>query len=418
MTETKGGTVVSTTAPHILLVNVFFAPFSYGGATIVAEQVAYAYRRQTGGRVTAVSLCSRSDLEDYALVKSEKNGVVNYLINVPAGRNYTQLYDNPAVVAHLELLMDQLTPDVLHAHCVQDVGAGILRAARDRGLKVILSVHDFWWLCERQFMIKMDQSYCGQNPILINNCRGCAENFDAAVTRFEFLRTQSTFADIITYPSQFALTLSEASGFGVGKGVVWENGVHLPGPDFEGAQAARRASDPQLVFGFVGGPSGIKGWPQIRAAFKKLETENFQVLVVDGSLDGSWWADQDLSKLPGDWQVHPRFSQTEMDAFYSKIDVLLFMSQWKETFGLVIREALARGIHVIQTDSGGTVEHGVIRQADLIPIGADPDVLQNILQTTLVAHPCYKTSHPMTCFDTQAVVLCQLIQELYTDIKQ
>ncbi|MFC6587910.1 hypothetical protein ACFQDZ_12370 [Sulfitobacter pacificus] len=31
---------------HILVANVFFAPFSYGGATVVAEQVATALIKQ------------------------------------------------------------------------------------------------------------------------------------------------------------------------------------------------------------------------------------------------------------------------------------------------------------------------------------------------------------------------------------
>ena len=40
-------------APHIMVVNVFYAPQTYGGATIVAEEVAGALMRK-GCRVTAV----------------------------------------------------------------------------------------------------------------------------------------------------------------------------------------------------------------------------------------------------------------------------------------------------------------------------------------------------------------------------
>ena len=76
-----------------------------------------------------------------------------------------------------------------------------------------------------------------------------------------------------------------------------------------------------------------------------------------------------------------------MDAFYAGIDVLLFMSQWKETFGLTIREALARGISVIQTDSGGTTEHAAADPALLIPIGSGPEVLRARLVAALDAHP-------------------------------
>jgi glycosyltransferase involved in cell wall biosynthesis len=278
----------------------------------------------------------------------------------------------------------------------------VLEAAAERGIPSILSIHDFWWLCERQFMIRPDQRYCGQNPVRIEGCRGCVGNFEAASDRFSRLREIGRLPARVTYPSRFAYDLSVASGFAPETGVVWENGVRLPGPAFAQAQTARRAKDATLTFGFVGGPSQIKGWPQIKAAFAALKNTDFRVIVVDGSMDGSWWRDQNLSALPGEWVIHPRFSQQGMDVFYEKIDILLFMSQWKETFGLAIREALARGIDVIQTDSGGTTEHGAVPADQLIPIDAPAAVLGDRIRAALAAHPAYRAPHPVIGYDAQA----------------
>lgn len=393
---------VGMSGRHILLLNIFYAPFSYGGATVVAEQVAKALIRRHGYRVTVVSLTSRSDLEPYTTIKVEKDGVVNYLINMPAGRQYSEIYNNQVVSDEVATLVDMLRPDVMHVHCIQEIGAGVLGVARESGVPIVISVHDFWWICDRQFMVKIDQVYCGQNPVRIEACQGCVENYKAARTRFRFLQRQGALADLVTYPSQFALHLSEASGFAPGKGIVWENGVRLPQTDFFQRQAARRARDPRLVFGFVGGPSDIKGWPVIRSSFAEIARTDFRVLLVEGSLDQSWWKGIKLSQLPGEWHVHPRFSQDEMDEFYAQIDVLLFMSQWKETFGLAIREALARGIRVIQTDSGGTTEHGTIPPEDLIPIGAGPEALRPQIEAALAAHPAPMEPHRVTSFDDQA----------------
>ena len=396
--------------PHVLLVNVFFAPFSYGGATVVAEEVARDLVRRGAARVTAVSACSRAELAPYTVIRAQVGGIDNYLINLPHGRDYNQCYDNSEVGAVVAELMERLAPDVLHAHCIQEVGVDVLRAARAAGLPVILSVHDFWWVCERQFMIRIDEVYCAQNPIDMQVCRACVPDFDAAQARRAALFEAAACANRITYPSRFALELSEASGFAPGRGVVWENGVHLPGPGFAAAQAARRARDPRPVFGFVGGPSQIKGWPLIRRAFMGLRRQDFAVHVVDGSLDGSWWRDIDLSELPGDWRVVPRFSQADMDSYYAGIDVLLFLSQWKETFGLTIREALARGIPVIQTDSGGTTEHGAAR--DLIPIGAGPQVLRRQIEAALDAHPAPAPRVQVTGFADQARAFEGLLSEV------
>ena len=403
---------------HILLANIFFAPFSYGGATVVAEQVATALVQQGGYRVTAVSLCSRSELARYAVIKSQKNGIVNYLINVPPGRSYADMYNNPEVTARLAELINTLEPDLVHAHCIQEIGTGIMTAAETSNVPVILSVHDFWWLCERQFMIRLDEKYCGQNPVQIDKCKGCVDNFWAAKMRFNHLQMMSEKAALVTYPSHFAKELSEASGFASGRGVVWENGVKLPEPGFFTKQAARRSEDPRVTFGYVGGPAQIKGWPQIKQAFAGVEDDDFRGLVVEGSLDNSWWQERDLSKLPGDWQIYPRFEQENMDDYYAEIDVLLFMSQWKETFGLAIREALARGITVIQTDSGGTVEHGVIRSDKLIPIAAPSDMLRDQVTKILKRKKRDRDPQPVSSFCDQARVFAGLVDRVLGDLER
>ena len=403
---------------HILLANVLFAPFSYGGATVVAEQVAQALIRMGGYRVTAVSLCARGDLAAYAVIKSQKNGIVNYIINVPHGRSYADMYNNPEVTARLAELISALEPDLVHAHCIQEIGTGIIAAADASGVPVILSVHDFWWLCERQFMIKVDEKYCDQSPVNINKCKGCVDNFWAAKMRFDHLQEASEKVALVTYPSLFAKELCEKSGFAPGRGVVWENGVKLPENDFFTRQAARRIHDRRITFGFVGGPTQIKGWPQIKQAFAEIEDDNFRGLVVDGSLDKSWWQDRDLRGLAGEWEVFPRFDQANMDDFYAEIDVLLFMSQWKETFGLAIREALARGIRVIQTDSGGTTEHGGLPSDALIPIAAPPEVLRKQILEVIRSGERRREPHPVKSFDDQARALAIQVERMLIDLER
>ncbi len=300
---------------HILVVNVFFSPFSYGGATVVAEQVAAALVRFGTHQVSAVSLCARSDLEPYCVIKSQKNGIDNYLINVPTHRKYAEMYQNPEITQRLSELIQALEPDLVHAHCLQEIGTGIITSANAANVPVILSVHDFWWLCERQFMVRPDEKYCEQDPIQIDRCRGCVGNYWAAKTRFDHLQEVGSKVACVTYPSQFAKDLSEASGFATGKGLVWTNGVQLPGPGFEKKQAARRLRDPRVCFGYVGGPASIKGWLGIRAALQDLEHSNFRGLVVDGSLDASWWAQRDLMAIAGEWEIYQRFEEADMDDF-------------------------------------------------------------------------------------------------------
>ena len=75
-------------------------------------------------------------------------------------------------------------------------------------------------------------------------------------------------------------------------------------------------------------------------------TLNLGFASIDGAIGGQW---------ARSW-CEPAYRQDEMDAFFSAIDVLLFPSQWKESFGLTVREALARDVWVIATDCGGPAE--------------------------------------------------------------
>ena len=67
----------------------------------------------------------------------------------------------------------------------------------------------------------------------------------------------------------------------------------------------------------------------------------------------SWYENMNL---PDEFKIVKRFAQEDIDKFYKKIDILLFPSQWGETFGLAIREALNRNKWVITTREGAQME--------------------------------------------------------------
>ncbi|WP_321365639.1 glycosyltransferase [uncultured Celeribacter sp.] len=381
---------------HVVVVNIHFAPFTYGGATIVAEEVAKALVARHDVTVSAISTICREDLEPYAVMRTTSEGFDSYLINIPAKCSFENTYSNVALNAAITRLWGRLSPDVVHVHCVQRIGADVVRLAKEAGYKTVLSVHDYWWLCERQFMVRTDGAYCDQDAIDLSVCAHCVPNIRKTQKRQAHLFKAMAAADLITFPSQHARDLHVASGLRAlaDKMVIWHNGVRLPEAAFFVQQKARRDADKRVVFGFVGGPSQLKGWPLIRDAFAGLGRDDFRGLLVDGGDVASWWPSErraELWQLKGDWSIVEKYSQDTMDGFYAQIDVLLFMSQWKETFGLTIREALSRGIRVIQTDSGGTTEHPALDADRLIPIGASAERLQQEITACLEAD----LSHPI-----------------------
>ena len=56
------------------------------------------------------------------------------------------------------------------------------------------------------------------------------------------------------------------------------------------------------------------------------------------------------------YSILPAHTQDNIDDFFNSIDILLFPTQWKESFGLTVREAIIRNVWVITTNAGGPVE--------------------------------------------------------------
>ena len=111
---------------HVAILNVFFAPHTYGGATVVAEEVGRRLVKEYGVQVSAISVMSRSDLEPYSILRSEVDGMATWLINLPPNRGYAEGYINPYVGEQVSRILHQIEPDVAHVHSVQDLGADCL----------------------------------------------------------------------------------------------------------------------------------------------------------------------------------------------------------------------------------------------------------------------------------------------------
>ncbi|WP_457825551.1 glycosyltransferase, partial [Staphylococcus aureus] len=84
----------------------------------------------------------------------------------------------------------------------------------------------------------------------------------------------------------------------------------------------------------------VKGFSIVKAAFEALNRDDWELTLVDNTLNlGFSTVDAATWKTSGHIRVVPAYTQDAVDDFYSAVDVLLFPSQWKESFGLTVREA-------------------------------------------------------------------------------
>ncbi|WP_264811698.1 glycosyltransferase, partial [Gluconacetobacter johannae] len=116
-----------------------------------------------------------------------------------------------------------------------------------------------------------------------------------------------------------------------------------------------------------------------------LERPDWVLRLVDNTLTlGLRSIDMAGWRVRGRLDVVPAYDGGTMDAFFDSIDVLLFPSRCPESYGLTVREALARDVWVVASGPGGQAEDivdGV--NGTLVGLDATPADLAAVVGTLL-----------------------------------
>lgn len=366
---------------RLLVLNVYYAPFSFGGATIVAEGVIERLQQDFGCQVLVVTTIRDESILPYAIRRYRAKNVDVIGINLTRCCADFEDYDNRQVTDIVTQIVDHYQPHLVHVHSVQSMGCGYFDHILGNGVPIVVTVHDCWWICYRQFMIASDDRYCFQKRIDLRRCGYCVFEHERLISRDKYLREQLNKADLLLFPSEFHRELHIANGFDIEKCVVNKNGVRLPAPSYR----KETSRDHRVVFGFVGGPGPIKGADLLIEAFRGIAPDRYELKVVDAAKNmGKSWEDKSYWDISGNVSFVPPYSQDTLDDFFSGLDILLFPSQWKESFGLTVREALVRNVWVIATSAGGVVEDLVDGEnATVIPMDGDYTMLKKAIEGCL-----------------------------------
>ena len=364
---------------RVLVVNVFFAPRSFGGATVVAEEMTRLLAARPDTEVFVFTTSARDGSVPHELVRYRACGAEVIAARMPFHADHIIAFDDPVMGERFDDVLRAVRPDVVHVHAMQNLGAAVTRACQLRSVPYVVTLHDAWWLCERQFMVRADNVYCHQTAIDLKVCERCIPGARHLAPRMDILQQSLHAAALLLSPSASHAALYLANGLPSDRVRVNRNGVRRP--------ASPRGARPTgpLRFGFVGGNAKLKGSAVIREALRTLARRDWTLVIVDNTLDlGFSSVAVDEWKLSGRVEIVPPYDADGLDAFFADLDVLLFPSQWKESYGLTVREALTRDVWVIATDSGGAAEEiveGV--NGTIVPLGNDPSALAAAIEAAL-----------------------------------
>ncbi len=345
----------------ILTFNVYYHPQSFGGATVVAEQLNKLLAAEGTYKIYAVTTLPVTHyLKPYHTIRYEYDNVTVFGVAVPSEDSAT--YDNPAFSKTVTEIIELVKPDIAHIHCIQGIGVGIVEECRCRNIKTVVTFHDAWWILPNQFMLDDDPFRKNRDSAPFTD----GKMLENALSKIDLLLAPSRyFADV--HEQRLRRTV-----------VVNKNGVTQPTHKIE------KHKSRTVRFGYVSGATPIKGIHLILEAFKKYNFESTQLCVVDNMLNiGSpSFFDKDFEGIRN-YQIVPAYNQSNIDQFFSEIDVLLFPTQCKESFGLTVREAVLRDVWVITTDAGGVVEDIIDGEnGTIIPFDSDAEILARAIRDT------------------------------------
>lgn len=351
LSEYTKSKAVQTARKKLLLVNVFFAPQSIGGATRVVEDNLDVLLDQYGDQYDITVFTADVNMRDTHQLSFYKHKGVNvYRVTTLFRENMDWHPKDETMYALFSEFLEAEQFDFVHFHCVQRLTASIVEATKDAKIPYFITVHDAWWISDYQFLVDQnDKVYPNGHPDpfevlpLPNNV-----TWDQSLERRHYLKGLLNAAEKAFVVSESFANIYRNNG--IHNVVVTKNGLSekinwLP---------KDTSYTDKVVCALIGGMSAHKGYEILKAAIMQEQPEHCEFVFVDHSKESGYELNEKWGAVP--IKFIGREKQSDIVNLYRKIDVLFAPSIWPESFGLVTREAEACGCWVVASNLGGIGE--------------------------------------------------------------
>jgi glycosyltransferase involved in cell wall biosynthesis len=380
----------------ILIVANGYPPTAYGGVEVYAADVGQALAT-TDQEVAVLCREHRHDLPDGSLTEDLVSGVPVYrLVNdFKQITSFKDTYLNSVVEDRFLEVVQRISPDLIHFNHLIALSGRLPLLAANAGIPSIYTLHDFWLLCPRVNLSDWRGTRCA-GPLQGGECRKCithgtpiqrmrthvitslrtaipyrvrvflrgvmahdgmtlpvlSPSPQDLIERYQLLRSAVLSADRILVPSQFVKDTYAENGYPAERIEVLPLGLG------SAQKSGRTVRSQHLRIGYVGPILSLKGVDVLIRAFRRVRSPGAQ-LKLFGRLDIAPSYTRRVRLLAAlDRRIHfmGGFQPEERDRIYSEVDLLVLPSLAQETFSLVAREALLRGIPVVASRVGALKE--------------------------------------------------------------
>lgn len=342
----------------ILICSNAYPPHFIGGAELSAHNMAEVFKKR-GYDILVLAGSVNDKKKRYSVNTRVYRGIRVFRVNLHS-RDFSPDYFNfyhKEVETLFNDLLDRFSPDVIHFHNITGLSVGLVHIAKHRKIKTVLTLHDYWGICQKNTLLKQDGGICND----ISECKACMSTMSGirwknlpSGMRNDFIFYQIQAVDTIICASRYVANKYVEAGIDEKKICVIPYGINIE--KFSKIPSNKVKS--RVRFSYVGHLGRHKGLHVLVDALALLkEKDRIQINIVgEGEL-----RDELKSKIKSmGWDKSVRFwgkvDSHKIERVYRKTDVLLVPSIWPECFGIIIIEAMASGIPVIASRIGGIPE--------------------------------------------------------------
>lgn len=358
-------------------------PYSTGGVEVYLDRLARA-QRAAGIDVAIVAARDAGRPNRYGVRRELHGGVALTTIGHRTGydrfhaarvaADLSRFDRNPRLDRLVAGLLGEMAPDVVHVHHLVHLSTSLLETLAPRGVPLVVTLHDYWWLCVAGQLLHGDGPHepeaCGEaclRYLLVNRHKafGPLAPLFAAYTRLRRRRftrwvqerqrrlvDSLNLADVVVAPSRSLAERYRRRGVRDDRLVVADYGTDRRAI----VRRERLRPDGPLRFAFLGRLVPEKGPHLLLAAFDGLAGAATLELYAAPAPNAGYRAELAALAARCGARFAGGFASERVGEVLDAVDALVVPSIWWENSPLVIHEAFAAGVPVIAADAGGMAE--------------------------------------------------------------
>lgn len=117
-------------------------------------------------------------------------------------RDYSDWFD-----AEFSRFLDKINPDVVHVNELFGFSVSIFKIIKSRDIKLVSTIHDYWWLCPKKVMVDFNNKIC-DGPNDFSKCSYCIDKVRSSKS---IIREKNVYKFKATFPrlSNLALKIKQ-----------------------------------------------------------------------------------------------------------------------------------------------------------------------------------------------------------------